>query len=157
MKKIYYKLNENDIETQALYIDLPECFGCKWISTTGGDPTTDEDAEGVAGEAFNEQIAEIVRTAEAEECTAEDYDYIMGWAKTWGICESPKRLWYAVLRDSDDNDWGSGSFDWDNAVKLAKIFGDDSRIAAIDGAYDEKGNAHADPICVAEYFNGEDF
>ena len=26
-----------------------------------------------------------------------------------------------------------------------------------DGAYDEEGNAHADPICVAEYFNGEDF
>lgn len=86
MKKISYKLNENDFEAQTLYIDLPECFGCAWVSTTGEDPTTDEDAEGAEGEAFNGQIAEIIRTAEPEECTAEDYAYIMEWAKTWGIC-----------------------------------------------------------------------
>lgn len=88
MKKIYYKLNGNDIETQTLYIDLPERFGCAWISTTGGDPTTNEDADDEAGEAFNEQIAEIIRTTEPEECTAEDYAYIMDWARIWGLARA---------------------------------------------------------------------
>lgn len=86
MKKINYKLNEEEFETQTIYIELPDCFGCEWISTTCGDPTTNEDANDEAGDAFNEQIAEVIRTAELEECTAEDYAYIMGWAKTWGIC-----------------------------------------------------------------------
>ena len=88
MKKITYKLNEHDAETQTLYIDLPECSGCAWISTTGGDPTTNEDAGDEAGEAFNEQIAEIIRTTEPEECTAEDYAYIMDWARIWGLARA---------------------------------------------------------------------
>lgn len=158
MKKIYYKLNEESAETDTLYIDLPEYFGCAWISTTGGDPTTDEDAEGAEGEAFNEQIAEIIRTAEPEECTAEDYAYIIDRARIWGIY-TPKKLWYAVQtpQDAENGEWGNGSFDWDEAVKMAKALCDDSRIAEIDGAYDEEGKEHADPIYVAEYFNGEDF
>lgn len=40
MKKINYKLNEEEFETQTIYIELPDCFGCEWISTTCGDPTT---------------------------------------------------------------------------------------------------------------------
>lgn len=64
--------------------------------------------------------------------------------------------WYAVLRDRDDNDWGTGSFDWDEAVKMAKAYGFE-QIAEIDGGYDEDGNETTDPICVAEYISGEDF
>ena len=67
-----------------------------------------------------------------------------------------KRNWYAIQRDADDNDWGTGSFDWDEAVKMAKSKGC-QQIAEIDGGYDENGATTTDPICVAEYHAGEDF
>lgn len=67
------------------------------------------------------------------------------------------KLWYAALRDSEDNDWGTGSFDFDEAVAMAKEYGAESLIVAVDGNYDEDGNAASDEIAVAEYHNGEDF
>lgn len=30
------------------------------------------------------------------------------------------RNWYAVLADADDNDWGTGSFEWNEAVEMCK-------------------------------------
>ena len=42
------------------------------------------------------------------------------------------RLWYAVQQDRDDNDWGTGSFDYNAAVKMAKDYGC-TIIAVIDG------------------------
>ncbi len=50
-----------------------------------------------------------------------------------------KKYWYAVERDEEDNDWGTGSYDLDEAKEMAKEY-DDGRIAVI-----EEGN---DPICV---------
>lgn len=65
--------------------------------------------------------------------------------------------WYAIQRDAEDNDWGTGSFDWDEAVNMAKSRGYEI-IAEIQGDYDDDGNpTNPDPICVAEYHNGEDF
>ena len=51
-----------------------------------------------------------------------------------------EKLWYAVLMDEEDNDWGTGSFNYNEAVKKAKAMGPDARIAVI-----QEGN---DPICV---------
>ena len=53
------------------------------------------------------------------------------------------KLWYAVMRDNDDNDWGSGSYDYDEAVEMVqKYIPDGGYIAVI-----EEGS---DPICVEE-------
>lgn len=49
------------------------------------------------------------------------------------------KTWYAVLRDADDNDWGTGSNNYDEAVSMANQYGDDARIAVI--------NDGPDPIC----------
>lgn len=48
--------------------------------------------------------------------------------------------WYAVQMDAEDNDWGTGSYDYDEAVAMAKRMGGDAQIAVI-----AEGN---DPICV---------
>lgn len=62
-----------------------------------------------------------------------------------------KKLWYAVLENREDNDWGTGSFDLDEAkAMLKKWYPEDGIIAVIDGKYDEDGNETADPICVDE-------
>lgn len=46
------------------------------------------------------------------------------------------KIWYAVMRDNDDNDWGTGSFDKDIAIDLAlsyRVQGhEDAYIAVID-------------------------
>ena len=68
-----------------------------------------------------------------------------------------KKYWYAAQRNNEDTEWGTGSFDYGEAVKKAKEFGDESQIAVIDGGYDEDGNETTEPICVEVYRNGEDF
>lgn len=64
--------------------------------------------------------------------------------------------WYAILRDDEDNDWGSGSFDWDEAVRMAKAAGFE-QIAEINGNYDDNGDPTIDTLCVAVYYAGKDF
>lgn len=52
------------------------------------------------------------------------------------------KLWYAVLRDREDNDWGYGSYSRHEAERMALEMGTDAYIAVI-----EEGN---DPVCVEE-------
>ncbi len=56
------------------------------------------------------------------------------------------KLWYAVMKgDGYDTDWGYGSADKDEAIRLAKELQDDypnALIAVIDDGYD--------PICIEE-------
>ena len=53
------------------------------------------------------------------------------------------KLWYAVMRDNDDNDWGSGSYDYAEAVERVQKYIPDGGYSAVI----EEGN---DPICVEE-------
>ena len=59
-----------------------------------------------------------------------------------------KKLWYAIQKDSTD-EWGTGSFDYDEAVRMAKK-NKWKYIAVIDGDYDENGDPTTDPICIEE-------
>lgn len=52
-----------------------------------------------------------------------------------------KNYWYAVMKDNEDNDWGTGSFDLEEAREMVKAY-PEGYIAVI-----EEGN---DPICVEE-------
>lgn len=52
-------------------------------------------------------------------------------------------LWYAVMWDRDDIDWGHGSHDIDEAKVMARRMGEDAYIAVID----ESGN---EPMCIDE-------
>lgn len=40
-------------------------------------------------------------------------------------------IWYAVLKDSDDDDWGTGSFEKSEAIKMMMDY-EDGMIAVID-------------------------
>lgn len=71
------------------------------------------------------------------------------------------KLWYAVMRDCDDTDWGTGSFDLEEAkAMLLRDYPDTGYIAVIDANYDDNGNATTDGICVDEIwpedFDGEE-
>ena len=62
--------------------------------------------------------------------------------------EMETKLWYAVMRDLEDSDWGTGSYDLDEArAKVAELREDgyaDAYIAVIDM------HNEADPVCVEE-------
>ena len=52
-----------------------------------------------------------------------------------------EKIWYAVMSDSEDNDWGTGSFDYGEALEMVKPFiSDGGYIAVIDDG--------DDPICI---------
>ncbi|MCI6362052.1 hypothetical protein [Intestinimonas butyriciproducens] len=54
-----------------------------------------------------------------------------------------KKIWYAVMRDRDDIDWGYGSFILDEAKSMALNLGVNAYIATIDVSSN-------DPICIEE-------
>lgn len=54
-----------------------------------------------------------------------------------------KKLWYAVMKNCDDNDWGYGSYDLDQAKEMVKPF-------VNDGGYIAIINEENDPVCIDE-------
>lgn len=56
--------------------------------------------------------------------------------------------WYAVLRNKEDDDWGTGSYSLDEAKEMAENYGEDAYIAVI--------SEEANPVCVEEIYQ-EDF
>ena len=67
---------------------------------------------------------------------SEQFDEIWREADDSDIAEYgvEEQTWYAIEADEDDNDWGTGSYDYDEAVRmLREIAGDhpDARIAVI--------------------------
>lgn len=55
-----------------------------------------------------------------------------------------KKIWYAVMKDHDDDDWGYGSYDYEEAKQmLMDLESPDACIAVID-------NTDDDPMCIRE-------
>lgn len=52
-----------------------------------------------------------------------------------------KKFWYAVMRDSEDNDWGYGSYNREEAIEMVQQF-----VPA--GGYIAVIDEGSDPICV---------
>lgn len=79
-----------------------------------------------------------------EQYLAEEYGGKKGWKiENCRIC-SP---WYAAQRDADD-DWGTGSFNPDKAIKMAKNYDEGAIVAKIN-----IDDGH-DPICTKEEIIG---
>lgn len=56
------------------------------------------------------------------------------------------KLWYAVMRDSDDNDWGYGSHDKTEAINMTL----EMRIKGYPDAYIAVISDEEDSICIEE-------
>lgn len=59
-----------------------------------------------------------------------------------------KKIWYAVMKDRDDTDWGYGSIDLEEAKQMTIDCGSEAYIAVIDDG--------EDPLCIGE-IEQEDF
>lgn len=73
----------------------------------------------------------------------DEYNYCM-FGYTLEFKEEVKTMakWYAVMANADDDDWGTGSYCYDEAVCMAHTFGPDAYIAVIEES--------ADKVCVEE-------
>ena len=56
-----------------------------------------------------------------------------------------KKIWYAIMQGTDDNDWGYGSTDLDEAKKMARNMREDYPDAYI-AVISDNGS----PICIDE-------
>ena len=55
-------------------------------------------------------------------------------------------MWYAVMMDNDDSDWGYGSDNMDKAIEMAK----EARANGNEDAYIAVISDGSDPLCVDE-------
>ena len=62
------------------------------------------------------------------------------------VIDAAHPVWYAVMRDRDDNDWGTGSRDYDEAVRMAQALRDDGYSDAYIAVIDDGD----DPVCTDE-------
>lgn len=58
------------------------------------------------------------------------------------------KYWYALLTGSEDNDWGTGTFDRNEAIDRMENSECFTQIAVIDADYDDEGNPSSDPVCI---------
>lgn len=66
--------------------------------------------------------------------------------------------WYAIMQDSEDNDWGSGSYDRDEAIrKVKECYPEEGWIAVIDEVWDAAGEKVVDAVMVDEISHSEIF
>lgn len=63
-----------------------------------------------------------------------------------------KTTWYAVMKDNEDNDWGTGSHDLSEAVDMVRKYRANGYTDAYIAVIDEQG----DPICVDEIHDIEE-
>lgn len=87
----------------------------------------------------------ILSDSYGEEITIEEFNSFM--AKQPEQPEVFFSEWYAIQMDEDDNDWGTGSFDKDEAIKMAQERGY-KFVATIAGEWDVDGEPITEGICI---------
>lgn len=82
--------------------------------------------------------------------TAEDFqdmaDDSSAWESDCEVLETVATIWYAVMTDSEDTDWGTGSYDLDEAREKVSSL----KAQGYPEAYIAVINEGDDPICVDE-------
>lgn len=105
----------------------------------GFDAATLEEAE-------NMDISGIIDLKTTEEiahhCSREN-DVFYFDEDAWEYVEELPIYWYAVMKDTEDNDWGFGSFNLEEAKEMVKQY-------IKDGGYIAVIDEGADPVCIDE-------
>lgn len=142
---MYYDNSENFQHGHIALNRYERNNGKVWIDLSTGEISTKSirDAEEVIS-----QIMELVAfLTPADEAAEEPSEQVAEEPSE----EPARKLWYAFMSDRDDNDWGTGSFDRDEAMKMLREC-PEGYIAVIDADYDENGNATTDGECIDEIY-----
>lgn len=142
---LYYDNSENFQHGRLALNRYERNSGKVWIDLPTGEISTKSigDAEEVISQIM-ELVAFLTPADEAAQESSEE-------AAEDASDETARKLWYAVMSDREDNDWGTGSFDLDEAMEMLKEY-PEGYIAVIDANYDENGNATTDGECIDEIY-----
>ena len=69
--------------------------------------------------------------------------YMEAWNEL--VDENTPKIWYAILKDSDDFDWGTGTYDKDEAISRVK-----SMLGEYPDAYIAVIQEGTNPVCIDE-------
>ena len=99
-----------------------------------------------------EEIADYLNEIIRERSIENDHNAVNDiWEAYWQgeFPDAPeaRTIWYAVMQDHDDTDWGTGTRDKQEAIEMAKSWREDGYTDAYIAVIDESGN---EPICVEE-------
>ena len=89
------------------------------------DDYTHQDALLVSSKQNGEKFDKVVFGYEMPE-TIEDFDDMCedssAWESDQEVLETVITIWYAVMADDEDDDWGTGSYDLDEAKEMVKKY-----------------------------------
>lgn len=69
------------------------------------------------------------------------------WQGDFPDAPEARTIWYAVMKDRDDTDWGTGTQDRQKAIEMAKSWRQDGFLDAYIAVIDISGN---EPMCIEE-------
>ncbi|MBQ1772420.1 MAG: hypothetical protein II000_10830 [Clostridia bacterium] len=97
-----------------------------------------------------EEIADFLNDIIRERGIEDDHNAVNDlWEEYWHEelpdAPSPKRIWYAVVLDQEDTDWGTGSFDKDEAIRMCLSYREDEEYK---DAYIAMIDDGPDPVCI---------
>lgn len=69
------------------------------------------------------------------------------WQGDFSDAPAPRKIWYAIMQDRDDTDWGTGTYDRQEAIEKVKSWREDGYPDAYIAVIEEGGN---EPMCIDE-------
>ena len=99
-----------------------------------------------------EAIAEYLNAIIRERGIEDDHDAVNDlweayWQDEFPDAPEARTIWYALMQDRDDTDWGTGTYDKQEAIEKVKSWRQDGYPDAYIAVIDESGN---EPMCVEE-------
>jgi hypothetical protein len=99
-----------------------------------------------------EAIAEYLNAIIRERGIEDDHDAVNElWEAYWQgeFPDAPeaRTIWYALMQDRDDTDWGTGTYDKQEAIEKVKAWRQGGYPDAYIAVIDESGN---EPMCIDE-------
>lgn len=99
-----------------------------------------------------EEIAEFLNDIIRERSIENDHNAVNElWESYWNgnFPDAPeaRTIWYALMKDRNDTDWGTGTRNKQEAIEMAKAWRQDGYQESYIAVIDESGN---EPMCIEE-------
>lgn len=105
--------------------------------------------EQVTRETVRADLESVYQAQDVKEAVDEEGGIDEYFDTLWDYIEQVRAIWYAVMKDRDDDDWGYGSPDLEEAKRMCRKMGESAYIAVIDVT-------GGDSLCIDE-IEQEDF
>lgn len=150
----FYRNNNENLEWGDIPCNRREKDGGKvWIDMETGEIST----KGIRdGEGMVNALCELIAIICPEETETQEEVETQEETEAQETCENEQpinAIWYAVMVDRDDSDWGTGSFDLAEATKRVLRYRAEGNVDAYIAVIDDSTDA---PFCIDEIHEFEE-